>query len=154
MLDLVKTFFTKSPVDVPLEHEEDLTRKIHIATCALLLEMANIDGKFSDSERQNIISALKKEYHLSGEEISELIEASDEELKGSIDLWQFTNLINQNYSLEEKIRIIETVWKVAYADGRLDQHEDYLVHKLANLLRLSHKQLIEAKTKVLHGKEV
>ena len=72
------------------------------------------------------------------------------ELKGSIDLWQFTNLINQNYSLEEKIRIIEMVWKIAYADGKLDKHEDYFLHKLSNLLRLTQKQLIEAKLKILN----
>jgi uncharacterized tellurite resistance protein B-like protein len=49
--------------------------------------------------------------------------------------------------MEEKLQIIENVWRIAYADGRLDKHEDYLVHKLATLLRLSHKQLIEAKLK-------
>jgi uncharacterized tellurite resistance protein B-like protein len=77
-----------------------------------------------------------------------LLEASNEELKGSIDLWQFTNLINHNYSIEEKIRVVEMVWNVVYADGKLDKHEDYLVHKLATLFRLTHKQLIEAKLKV------
>ena len=66
----------------------------------------------------------------------------------SIDLWQFTNLINQNYSTDEKLQIIETMWKIVYADGRLDKHEDYLVHKLSNLLRLTHKQLIDAKLRV------
>ena len=50
-------------------------------------------------------------------------------------------------ALEEKLRLIETIWKIAYTDGKLDKHEDYLVHKLAKLLRLTHKQLIEAKIK-------
>ena len=85
---------------------------------------------------------------MSDEYVVALLEASHEELKGRIDLWQFTNLINQNYSMEEKVRIIEAIWRVAYTDGKLDKHEDYLVHKLAKLLRLSHKQLIEAKVKV------
>ncbi|MFC1869151.1 TerB family tellurite resistance protein [Thermodesulfobacteriota bacterium] len=151
MIDLAKRFFSGASQDASSNHEEDRTHDIHIATCAILLEMANIDGEFSDSERENIISALKKEHHLSDEDISGIIKASEEELEGSVDLWRFTNLINQNYSPEEKIKIIETVWMVAYADGQLDKHEDYLMHKLANLLRLSHKQLIDAKLKVLHG---
>jgi len=152
MIDLMKKIFSGSETDDLVDNAEERSDKIHLATCALLLEMANIDGEFSDSERENIISALKKkDYSLSKEDISELIRASKEELKGSIDLWQFTNLINQNYALEEKIQIIETIWKVAYADGRLDKHEDYLVHKLAELLHLTHKQLIDAKLKVLHG---
>lgn len=127
---------------------EETSHDIRIATCALFLEMSNIDGEFSKRERENIISIMKKYYDLSDEYVVALLEASHEEVKGSIDLWQFTNLINQNYSMEEKLRIIEAIWRVAYTDGKLDKHEDYLVHKLAKLLRLSHKQLIEAKVKV------
>ena len=113
--------------------------------------MANIDGEFDDSERENILFALKTDYGLSDECAAEITKASDEELKGSIDLWQFTNLINQNYSIEEKLRIIEMIWKLAYTDGKLDKHEDYLVHKLARLLHLTHKQLIDSKLKVIHS---
>lgn len=149
MIELIKRFFNTDIVDEQPLHDEDISHRIHIATCALLLEMANIDGEFSESERENIISALKKDYSLSDEETMEIMEASQKELDGSIDLWQFTNLINQNYTLEEKMQIIETIWRLAYADGKLDSHEDYLVHKIAELLRLSHKQLIDAKLKVI-----
>jgi len=148
MIDLVKKFFGKSSQDDSSNQRRQTTHDIRIATCALLLEMSNIDGEFSALERENIISILKRDFDLSDIYAATLLEASNEELKGSIDLWQFTNLINQNYSMEEKIRVIETVWDIVYADGKLDKHEDYLVHKLANLLRLTHKQLIEAKLKV------
>ena len=148
MIDLVKKFFGKSTIDSPRDIGGEKTHDIRVATCALLIEMSNIDGEFSESERESIISVLKKDYDLTDENVIALIEASNEELKGSIDLWQFTNLINQNYSMEEKLRIIETVWRIAYTDGKLDKHEDYLVHKLAKLLRLTHSQLIEAKLKV------
>ena len=148
MIDLIKRFFNKKTEDTPADQGEDKPHDIRIATCALLLEMSKIDGEFSNSERESIISVLKRDYDLPDEYAVALIEAADEELKGSIDLWQFTNLINQNYSDEEKIRLIETVWRIAYTDGKLEKHEDYLVHKMTNLLRLSHKQLIEAKLKV------
>jgi len=147
MIDLVKKFFGKTSKDSPADEGKDTSHDISIATCALFLEMANIDGEFSESERENIISILKKEYDLSDEHAVALLETSHEELNGSIDLWQFTNLVNQNYSTEEKLQIIETIWKIAYTDGKLDKHEDYLAHKLAKLLRLNHKQLIEAKLK-------
>jgi len=147
MIDLVKTFFGKVTSDGPADQERKRSHDIRIATCALFLEMSHIDGEFSESEREHIISILKKNYQLSDEYAVALLEASHEELKGSIDLWQFTNLINQNYSREEKLRIIETIWKIAYTDGELDKHEDYLVHKLSNLLRFTHKELIEAKLK-------
>jgi uncharacterized tellurite resistance protein B-like protein len=149
MIDLVKKFFGKDTMDDRADQGEERSHDIHIATCALFLEMSNIDGEFSETEREGIIAILKRDYHLSDENAAALIDASNKELEGSIDLWQFTNLINQNYSIEEKTRIIEMVWRIAYADGKLDKHEDYLVHKLANLLRLNHRQLIEAKLKVL-----
>lgn len=150
MLGILKNIFTDefqgciSPKGIPLSH------RVHVATCAILLEMAGIDGEFSESERQNIASIFKNRYNLSDDEISSLIEASEKELETSIDLWQFTKQINRNYSPDEKKGIIETIWQVAYADGRLDKHEDYLIHKLSGILNLSHKDLIEAKLKVLH----
>ncbi|MDY6951413.1 MAG: TerB family tellurite resistance protein, partial [Thermodesulfobacteriota bacterium] len=58
------------------------------------------------------------------------------------------NLVNQHYSRQEKIQIIQMVWQIVYADQKLDKHEDYLVHKLSKLLRLTHKELIDAKLKV------
>ncbi len=147
MIDFLSKIFAKSKDGNDIDRQDTSFHDIRVATCALLVEMSNIDGEFSETERDSIVSILKKDFDLSDEHASELLRTSDEELAGSADLWRFTNLINQNFSLDEKLRVIETVWKVAYADGKLDKHEDYLVHKLANLLRLSHKQLIDAKLK-------
>ena len=145
MIDLVKRFFSQGPQGSDTGKEGEAPHDIRIATCALFLEMSCIDGEFSDSEREYVVSILKRDFGLSDEHADALLEAAHGELKESIDLWRFTNLINQNYSLDEKLRIIETIWRIAYTDGRLDKHEDYLVHKLAKLLRLNHKQLIDAK---------
>ena len=149
MIELVKRFFSKESMSPLPERSSGSSHDVRVATCALFLEMAHIDGEFNESEKEQIIQTLKEEHGLSSEAVAELLKAAKEELKGSIDLWQFTNLINQNYSLDEKIRIIEMVWQLAYTDGTLDKHEDYLLHKLGNLLRLTHKQLIEAKLKVI-----
>lgn len=151
MLDTVKKFFAKGSAHGPAGGKGEGARDIRVAACALFLEMANIDGEFSDSERESILSILKENFALPDEEATRLLEASNAELERSIDLWQFTNLINETYSEEERTQIMEMIWRIVYIDGRLDAHEDYLVHKLATLLRLSHRQLIEAKLKILHG---
>ena len=151
MIDIVKKFFSGTREPGAAEIREKEPHDIRVATCALLLEMAHIDGEFSDSEKDHILTHLEEDYGLSGDLAEELIEAAKEELKGSVDLWQFTNLVNQNYAVDEKLKIIEMIWKLAYVDGNLDKHEDYLLHKLAKLLRLSHKQLIDAKLKVVHA---
>jgi uncharacterized tellurite resistance protein B-like protein len=125
--------------------EDDL----RVATCALFLEIANIDDEFSDEERASILKIIESEYNLTEQQALELARRAASQLEGSIDCWEFTNLINDNYNEEEKMRVVELLWRVVYADGKLEEHEDYLIHKLAGLLRLTHKQLIAAKLKVL-----
>ncbi|MBW2124060.1 MAG: TerB family tellurite resistance protein [Deltaproteobacteria bacterium] len=149
-MDLIGRFFGKDTKSRSPEKGKASDRDIRIATCALLLEMAGVDGEFSPDERERIMSILKRDFQMPDEYAAELLEATSERLRDSIDIWQFTNLINENYSREEKIRIIEMVWKIIYTDGKLDSHEDYLVHKLANLLQLTHIELIDAKLKILH----
>ncbi len=147
MMDRLKSLFgigehEAGHRDVPERYD------ISVATCALLLEMSYIDGEFDEAERQRLLSVLSHGYGLDREHARVLLETSKKELEGSVDLWRFASVINKHYSIEEKMRIIETAWEIAYADGRLDKHEDYMAHKMAGLLRLSHKQLIEAKLKV------
>ena len=153
MIDLLKKFFTKTTDEASAAESVRTSRDVRIATCALLLEMAKIDGKLSELERKSIVEVLEDRYQLSAERAAAFMKDADEQLEKSIDLWHFAKLINENYSTEEKIKIIEMVWEIIYTDGILDKHEDYLVHKLANLLRLSHEQLIEAKLRVLHPAE-
>jgi uncharacterized tellurite resistance protein B-like protein len=109
--------------------------------------MANSDDEFTTDERDHIIEILQKRFHLSSDEAHELIEIAEEELKGSIDIFRFTNVIKQNYPPEDRIRVLEEIWRIVYADGELSGHEDSLVHKLSFLLGLTHKQLIDAKLK-------
>lgn len=125
---------------------------VRMATCVLLLEMAQTDGEFKDVEREKIFAILRDEYGLTDKEADEFAATAEDELKKSLDLWKFTNLINDNYSREEKVRVVELVWRIIYADGKLDQYEDYLIHKLAVLLDIQHDELISAKLRVLGRK--
>ncbi len=152
MIDIVKRFFghlsaeTSSPANNIPQHDA------RIAVCALLLEMAKIDETFTTAEMSQIISILKEKYGLLTEDTDALISAAEQELDGSIDYWQFARLINDNYSTEEKIDIIEMLWRIVFVDGNMDKYENHLMHKLADLLRLTHQQLIDAKIKVLRSK--
>jgi len=130
-----------------IEGGVDKEYDLRMATCAVMLEVANIDGDFSEEERKRIVLFLESHFGLSREIASELIEKAGEELEKSIDLWSFTHQINQSYKREEKIELIEAVWKVVFADDYMDKHEDYLIKKLSKLLRLSHQDLMNAKMK-------
>ncbi|MFQ6033845.1 MAG: TerB family tellurite resistance protein [Candidatus Bipolaricaulia bacterium] len=129
--------------------EQDQFERLQVATCVLLLEVARSDEEFSSIEKATIRAILEEEFRLSDEAVEGLMEVARKRREGSVDLWEFTHLINENYSLEEKIKVIEAAWRIIYADERLDEYEDHLVHKLAGLLRLRHRELIEAKLRVL-----
>lgn len=153
MIDVVKRFFNKVTPKVSEASSQDTKHDIRVATCALFVEMARIDEKFTQAEMNTILSILKERYGLSPEHADALITEAERALEKSVDLWQFARLINENYSNEEKIEIIETLWRIVYVDGKMDQYEHYLINKLQNLLHLTHDQLITAKLKILHPKK-
>jgi uncharacterized tellurite resistance protein B-like protein len=125
--------------------------RIQVATCVILLEVAKFDFDLSSIEKETTKTILKHEYDIPDEAIDDLMRISEEKREDSVDLWEFTNVINQYYSREEKMKIIEAAWKIIYADDKLDKYEDHYVHVLADLLRLRHDELIGAKLKVFYG---
>ena len=126
---------------------KDNNEKIKVAVCALLLEVAYCDDEFSDDEKIKIIKTIQNRFDLNESEAKELIDTAERERDQSLDLWHYTNLINKNYSNDEKVELIEMLWEIIYADNVLDQHEDYIIHTLTKLLKIQHKQLIDAKLK-------
>ena len=141
----------KSLAVQPEQEESGRFDRIQIATCVILLEVAKFDFDFSSIENETTKAILKHEFDIPDEAIEDLMKISEEKREGSVDIWEFTNVINQNFSREEKIRIIEAAWKIIYADDELDKYEDHYVHVLADLLRLRHDELIDAKLQVLYG---
>ena len=120
----------------------------HIALCVLLLEAAFVDGECSAEELSNLKTTLTSKYDISPQDIDELLTSSREKRKESVDIFNFTRYMNNNFNKQEKIEVMESVWSILLIDERLEAHEDHFAHKLANLLRLTHKELIDAKLAV------
>ncbi|MGD2246096.1 MAG: TerB family tellurite resistance protein [Candidatus Aminicenantes bacterium] len=140
----------KSLVAEPVEEEQKRFDRIQIATCVILLEVAKYDFEFSSIEEETTRALLKHEFSIPEEAIEDLMRIAEEKREESVDLWEFTNVINQNFSREDKIKIMESAWKIIYADKKLDKYEDHYVHVLASLLRLRHDELIDAKLRILY----
>ena len=149
MIDALKRFFVKDSNESTSPLKQHSTQDIRVAVCALCVEIARIDEKFSAQELETLISILTTKYDLSAEHAHALISEADKELEKSVDLWQFARAINENFTIDEKIDIMEILWRIVYVDGKMEPNEHYLMNKLSNLLRLSHKQMIDAKLKVL-----
>lgn len=150
MLRKVKHFFGITDANTDGPTQPDKEHDLVVAVCALFLEMGRIDETFTDQELEQVLTILKNKYGLSDEHADALMEESNRELEESVDLWQFARVINENYSVDEKEKLMKQLWQIVYVDKKMDQHEHYLMNKLSNLLRLSHKQMIDAKLKVLH----
>jgi len=124
------------------------THGLQLATAALLFEMLRADDDEHPEERRMLQQSLQKTFSLDEEETSQLIELADREATESVSLYQFTNLINRHFSPEEKIRVVELLWQVAFADGRLDRYEEALVRKIADLIYVPHRDFLQAKHRV------
>ena len=148
MLDAIKSFFYETMV-APTEHPEEPRHKdIRMAACALLLELANADDEFTEDERRHLESAIRRQFRLDHSQAAKLIELAELERRKAVDLYQFTRLIAENYSLGQKMVLAEVMWGLIYADGELADREDYLVRKISNLLGLEAGYLSEARKRV------
>jgi uncharacterized tellurite resistance protein B-like protein len=122
---------------------------LRLATAAILLETAYADGEFSPAEDGDVVGYLQGAFQLDDESAQQLI-AEAAELRGrTIDHFALTNFVRKNATLEERIEIVKTMWRIAYSDRKLTDYENYLVRKLADLLGLEHHVMIEAKVAVL-----
>lgn len=121
---------------------------IRLATAVLFVEMMGQDDHFADVEKDAAVAAMRSKFALSDEEIQELVEAAEAELEQATDYHQFTSVIQQNFSYEQKVRLIEHLWEVALADYHLDRYEEHLVRKLSELLYVRHSDFIAARHRV------
>lgn len=116
--------------------DEEALRRLHIAACALLLELAHADDEFSPSERMHIEAVLRRHFDLDEETAQELMALAAKQQAGSIDLYQFTSLIRESYDLGQKTLLAEIMWGLILADGEIAKREAYMLRKIANLLDL------------------
>ena len=126
---------------------------LRLATAAVLLDIAYADGKFTPAEGGNATAYLQRAFQLSTDESRELIDAAEEIRSNTIDHFSMTNFIKKNTTLAQRIEIVKTMWRMAYSDGKLSDYEGYLVRKLADLLGLEHRVMIDAKVSVIEELE-
>jgi uncharacterized tellurite resistance protein B-like protein len=120
-----------------------------LATAAVLLDIAYADGSFTPAEDGNMVEYLRRAFRLDEASAQELIEAAAEIRSHTIDYFAITNFIRKQMSLEDRVDIVKTMWRMVYSDGRLTDYENYLVRKLSDLLGLEHHVMIDAKVAVL-----
>ena len=146
MLDLFSRILGKGSEDTEIIGGME---PVAIATAVFLLEIAHADSQFHHLEEVAIRDGLKNIFKNSVGQVDALLEKAREAREKSFDLYQFAKEINGYFQVDEKKVILNNIWRVVYADGVLDKYEEALVRKIAKLLRLSHREMIQAKLKAL-----
>jgi uncharacterized tellurite resistance protein B-like protein len=147
MLDAITRFFRNEMAEDSASTGDDQHR-LQVATSALLLEMAHADDEFTASEQKTVVELVRQKFQLTSDEAQAVIDLAESERRQSTDLYQFTRLISDHFTHAQKLAMLESLWIVVYSDGRLEAHEDHLIHKLGKLLGVKHGELIALKMKV------
>ncbi len=147
MLDTLKKLFTDR-AGTSARTEADEEHRLQLATAALLIETSRADRVKDEREFEIIRGAISKTFDMSDDESHALVELADQRVEDSTSYYEFTSLINRNFSAEEKLRVVELMWRVAYVDGDIDKYEEALIRRIADLIHVPHRQFIAAKLKV------
>ena len=137
----------KSAFKSKLKTEEPTVDTLQISISALLIQTAAYDGIFDDIEKEKIKSLLKKYFDLTDERLEELFSLSLMINDDSNDIQQFTRKLNENLDYDEKLEIIEMMWKIIIADGRIDDYENSLIRKISGLLYVQDSDVGKIKNK-------
>lgn len=119
--------------------------KLQVATAAVLMEMVRMDNRIADAELLAIRAALQQQFGLDAAQLDTLVQLAEQEVRQATDYFQFTSLINKHCAYEDKVRIVENLWLIAFVDGHLDSHEQHLMRKIVDLLYVQHGDNIAAK---------
>ena len=107
--------------------------------------MTRADFSVTDAERTEVDRVLRERFGLDEDETRGLVELAELEVRTSSSLFQFTHLIDKHFTPDEKIAIVEMLWRIAYADAAKDHHEEHLVRKVADLLHVPHAAFLQAR---------
>ena len=118
-----------------------------LAICILMIEVSRSDDNFDDIEKEKILSILKSKYELDDTQLKIIMKIANQKNDDMISLYEWTTIINNTYQYDERVKILRSLWEVAYADNVIDKYEDYTIRKIADLIYVKHSDFIKAKHK-------
>jgi uncharacterized tellurite resistance protein B-like protein len=146
LMDRLKALIEGGAPERPVPREPD---DVQLAAAALLVDAACLDGRMETSERTTILRLLRDRFSLDDDEADDLLRQAEEVEGESTELYGFTKVLKDHFSFEERIRIIEMLWEVAYADGALHDFEASLMRRVCGLLYVSDRDSGLARQRVL-----
>jgi uncharacterized tellurite resistance protein B-like protein len=139
--DLFERLLPPTPAAAPRDDEHTLK----LATAVMLAEVMRADASFHPAERKAVLAALRDNFALADDEVMRLAELAETTAHGATDLFTFTSRINESFEMPQKIRMVEHMWRVAYSDGHLSEHERHVLWRIADLLHVPQGAYVHAR---------
>ncbi|MBL0728724.1 TerB family tellurite resistance protein [Piscinibacter sp. HJYY11] len=139
--DLFDSLCPPSATDSPAAAEHAL----QLATAVMLVEVMRADPSFHAGEREAVLAGLRDKFALADDEAQRLTELAEDAARRATDLFSFTSRINERFDMPQKLRMIEHMWRVAYADGHLSAHERHVLWRIADLLHVPQGAYVNAR---------
>jgi uncharacterized tellurite resistance protein B-like protein len=147
LLNSLKDLFEAIRPPTAAETRAEQQRLLRLAAAVLLVEVMRAESRIGDAERRAVVQALHAEFALGDDEVQRLLELALQTSREATDYYVFTSRINQEFDLPHKLQMVEHMWRVVYADGKLGAHENHVMRKLADLLYIPHGAYVNAKTR-------
>ena len=144
MKKILLRFLTLESIETSLL---DFEHALRVATAVLLIEVTRADFRVNKAEQQRLRQLLEEQFRLTDEELDALIEEAQSDADKLVSLQHVTRLMNEHYDHAMKLRVIEMMWQLVYADDDKDHYEEHLMRQVADLLHVSHAEFIQARHK-------
>lgn len=141
MIERLKQLFSTADQESGKPDAHQLT----VAATALMVQLSRVDNDEDQAELKTIVDCAVRSHEVTIEEAEEILEDALSQANDSTSLYEFTGLINEHLDQQEKQALLESIWRVAFADGRIDKYEEHLIRRMADLLHLNHREYIQAR---------
>ena len=123
----------------------NLEHALRVATAVLLVEVTRADFIVQPSEKTRLRQLLERQFSLSAAELDALMDEAEADADRLVSIQHITRLLNEHYDHAMKLRVVEMMWQLVYADGDKDHYEEHLIRQVADLLYISHSEFIQAR---------
>jgi uncharacterized tellurite resistance protein B-like protein len=148
MIAAIKRFFDKQLLAVGQENENSRVCRLQLASAALMIELLKTDQHINERETAMLSDILQKTFSLDPASLAEIVALAEQEARQAVSLYDFTSLVNEFYQYDDKVQLVENLWRLAMADNHLDKYEEQMIRKTADLIYVSHSDFIRTKLKV------
>lgn len=141
MIERLKKLFT-APEGEPKQPDN---HQLAVAATALMVQLSRVDQDEDERELKAIVEGAVKAHQVSREEAEEILADALSHADDATSMYEFTGLINEHVDQAGKQALLESIWRVAFADGRIDKYEEHLIRRMADLLHLNHREYMQAR---------